>query len=223
VKGFLQHSLLTSIGVDHGFGTVASSPRPHCLVLRQVHGTQVLSSGECRDRGLSFEGDGLVSVATSDEVGVFTADCLPVLAATESGRVVGAFHAGWRGAAARIVPEGIYRMAHEGQTLPTAFRVVLGPAIGPCCLTVGAEVWEAVASKNPTYSQRQRRTLDLWELVTHQLLEAGVPAENIGRISLCTRCHADLFFSHRGWGARRNGRSMLNYIRPWRDDRGEPR
>lgn len=213
MKDFLRHPLLSTIGIDHGFGTVGSAPRPQCLVLRQTHGTRVLSPGEYRAQERPMEGDGLISHERGEEVGVFTADCLPVLAATESGECVGAFHAGWRGAAAGIVPAGIRRIAEMGQILSAHIRVVLGPAIGPCCFEVGPEVWESIQSETPTYVQRRRRTLDLWELVTHQLLEVGVSPENIGRISLCTRCHPDLFFSHRGWGTRRKGRSMLNYIR----------
>ncbi len=213
MKDFLRHPLLSSLGVDHGFGTVGSAPRPQCLVLRQTHGTQVLSSRESRSQEGPLEGDGLISGDQGEEVGVFTADCLPVLAAAESGEFVGAFHAGWRGAAAGIVPAGIRRFGEMGKILPADIRVVLGPAIGPCCFEVGPEVWEAVRSNTPSYVQGPRRTLDLWALVTHQLLEVGVPLENIGRIPLCTRCHPDLFFSHRGWGIRRKGRSMLNYIR----------
>ncbi|MCL4484961.1 MAG: polyphenol oxidase family protein [Nitrospirae bacterium] len=216
----LRHPLLSSLGVDHGFGTIRSEPRNPCLTLRQVHGTTVISSVECRNRQEVSEGDGVITGERETEIGVWTADCLPVFVASESGGFVGAFHAGWRGAAAGIVPEGLSKVSAEGRIPVSGLRVVLGPAIGPCCYEVGPEVWEAVHSRTPTYVQGQERTLDLWGLVTHQLLLAGVPERNIGCLSLCTRCHPELFYSHRGWGTRRMGRSMLNYIRPAGDDRG---
>ena len=208
---FLRHPLLSSIGVEHGFGTLDSLPRQNCRTLRQVHGSKVLAFSQCSPS--ITDGDGLISDGETNEVGVWTADCLPVLISTNSGSHVGAIHAGWRGATAGIVLEGLTRLKDQAFLQVSDLRVVLGPAIGPCCFEVGPEVWEAVHEKTPSYRQKTERVLDLWELVTHQLLREGVPQERIGRISLCTRCHPELFYSHRGWGTRREGRSMLNFIR----------
>ena len=216
---YLRHPLLSSLGVEHGFGTIASDLRPTCLTACQVHGTKVLSSCEFRNCDGIPEGDGVVTGDKEVEIGVWTADCLPVLSATKSGTFVGAFHAGWRGASAGIVPSGLKKISGESRTPFSELVVVLGPAIGPCCYEVGPEVWEAIRMNSPGYAQLTERTLDLWGLVTHQLLRAGVLNENIGRISLCTRCHPELFYSHRGWGKQRGKRSMLNFIRPANDDR----
>lgn len=219
MRMYLRHPLLSSLGVDHGFGTTGSDLRPKCLTVNQVHGTKIVSSCEYRDCEGAPEGDGMVTGEKEIEVGVWTADCLPVLSSTESGTFVGAFHAGWRGASAGIVPSGLQKISGESRVPVSELVVVLGPAIGPCCYEVGPEVWGAVRLKTPSYTQLAERTLDLWGLVTHQLLLAGVPEENIGCISLCTRCHPELFYSHRGWGKQRGKRSMLNYIRPANDDR----
>ncbi|MDA8111528.1 MAG: polyphenol oxidase family protein [Nitrospiraceae bacterium] len=216
---YLRHPLLSSLGVEHGFGTTASDLRPTCLTACQVHGATVLSSCEFRNCDGIPEGDGVVTGDKEVEIGVWTADCLPVLSATKSGTFVGAFHAGWRGASAGIVPSGLKKISGESRTPFSELVVVLGPAIGPCCYEVGPEVWEAIRMNSPGYAQLTERTLDLWGLVTHQLLRAGVLNENIGRISLCTRCHPELFYSHRGWGKQRGKRSMLNFIRPANDDR----
>lgn len=208
---FLRHPLISSWRVDHGFGTIESAVRPSCRTVRQVHGTVVLDLSESDHLQ---DADGLI--AQDSEIGVFTADCLPVLIADRSGRRVGAIHAGWRGATSGIVLRGLSRFLDSPGTALSSLRIVLGPAIGPCCFEVGPDVWEAVSKGTPGYRQKDRTTLDLWALVKFQLGGAGVPEASIGSVSLCTRCHPGLFFSHRGQGSQRQGRSMLNYICPAR-------
>lgn len=215
---FLRHPLLSVLGVDHGFGTLHSPSRPSCSTYRQIHGTRVVSVAGNSPAGEPIEADGLLSNQAGMEVGIWTADCLPVLMATLDGRYVGALHAGWRGAVSGIVRVGLERMKEASGGNLSLLRVVLGPAIGPCCFDVGPEVWDAVEAGTPGYSIKERKKLDLWDLVTHQLMSSGVLPSEIGRVSLCTRCHPALFYSHRGWGPERKGRSMLNYIRPTVDD-----
>ena len=208
---FLRHPLLSSWRVDHGFGTIGSAFRSSCRTVRQVHGTEVVDLSESDPLG---DADGLI--AQDGEIGVFTADCLPVLIADRLGTRVGAIHAGWRGATSGIVLRGLSRFLDAPGTALSSLRIVLGPAIGPCCFEVGPDVWEAVTKGTPGYRQIDRSTLDLWSLVEFQLAGAGVPESSLGRVSLCTRCHPGLFFSHRGQGPLRQGRSMLNYICPAR-------
>ncbi|MGC8528669.1 MAG: polyphenol oxidase family protein [Leptospirillia bacterium] len=214
----LRHCLLQSLGVEHGFGTRLreNDPqgRPETVTLSQVHKSVVVSEMECRPGQSRPWGDGLCSGPGGRKIGVWTADCLPVLLASPSGHHVAALHAGWRGAAAGIVREGLRILCGEAGVLPGEVLVVMGPCIGPCCYDVGPEVWSAVWEGTPGYCPESQLRLDLRGLVAFQLREAGVPVENIGSLALCTRCHPDLFFSHRGMGADRKGRSMLNYICP---------
>lgn len=68
-----------------------------CQTARQVHGTRILFLSDPGLEQEMGEADGLLSQCAKIEVGVRTADCLPVLMSTEDGHCVGAFHAGWRG------------------------------------------------------------------------------------------------------------------------------
>lgn len=214
----LRHCLLQSLGVEHGFGTRLrendSQGLSETVTLAQIHKTVVVSERECLSEQSRPEGDGLFSGPGGRRIGVWTADCLPVLLSTPSGSHVAALHAGWRGAAAGIAREGLRRLCRESGAHPGEIRAVMGPSIGPCCYEVGPEVWSAVREGTPDYRPVSQVRLDIRELVSFQLREAGVLMENIGSLALCTRCHPDLFFSHRGMGADRKGRSMLNYIRP---------
>ncbi len=218
----LSHSLLALLGVEHGFGTRFSEGETgrgrgksgEAVTLRQVHGTTVLKESESVSSGVPASGDGLFSGPGGRPVGVWTADCLPILLSSASGRHVAALHAGWRGATAGIAREGVLRLLREGGGPTREMRAVMGPSIGVCCYEVGPEVWEAVEEGTPGYRPASLSNLDIRGLVAFQLEEMGLLPENIGSLSLCTRCHPDLFFSHRGMGGERKGRSMINYILP---------
>ena len=214
----LRHPLLVAMGVDHGFGTRIgdneSGVRGEAVTLRQVHKIAVLNEKDCLTTGSPSSGDGLYSGPGGRRVGVWTADCLPVLLASPSGEHVAALHAGWRGAAAGIVREGVRLLSRDGGVPLRDIRAVMGPSIGPCCYEVGPDVWSAVSEGTPGYRSSSTARLDIKDLVFFQLKEAGLDPENIGSLPLCTRCHPELFYSHRGMGDDRKGRSMVNHIRP---------
>jgi YfiH family protein len=212
---FLRHELLTTLGVDHGFGTAgAFLPEGTFRGFRQVHGVEVpeVPAGTGLARA---EADGGWTRDEGVVLGVFTADCLPVLLSSPEGGAVAAIHAGWRGAVRGIVPIGIRQIVEAMGIGPETMTVVLGPAIGRCCYPVGPEVWDEVRRHNPGFraGDGDGRALDLAALVRHQALEEGVRPDRIGHVSLCTRCHPALFFSHRGMGESRHGRTMISYVR----------
>ena len=80
-----------------------------------------------------------------------------------------------------------------------------GPAIGPCCFEVGAEVIEAFAKKFPA-SVVDDSHVDLWTAAEMAASRAGATSVRSARI--CTSCHPELFFSHRR-DAGRTGRQAL--------------
>ena len=207
--------MLTLLGVDHGFGTMkASLPSDRFRGFRQVHGVHV-PEVRAGFAGETVEADGGWTREERVTLGVFTADCLPVLLAGPEGAAVAALHAGWRGAVRGIVPVGIRNIREATGLSPKDLTVVVGPCIGACCYAVGPEVWEEVGRYNPGFKPGKNceGSLDLAALVRHQVTEEGIPPERIGQVGLCTRCHPDLFFSHRGMGESRRGRTMINYVR----------
>lgn len=210
---FLRHPILSSYGIDHGFAllsTQGDSEKP--VTARQVHGVAV---SRVTDGGGQHEADGLWTDSPKTKIGVWTADCLPVLISDKSGEVVCAVHAGWRGAVRGIVPEALFRLKEDKNLDPSDLLVVLGPSAGRCCYEVGPEVLSEVSSRHPHFHGREtiQGHLDLPALVLHQLANAGIPARQTGSIDLCTICHPDLFFSHRRQGRLREGRSMINWIK----------
>lgn len=160
-----------------------------------------------------LEGDGLVTDVPGVLIAVGTADCVPVLVVDVAKRAVGAFHAGWRGTAAKIVEHGIAAMQCEYGSHPQDLVAAIGPSIGACCYVVGEEVRSGFDS-NFAYSaelfretadssgDRRQYYVDLWMANQSQLLDAGITPEQIAFVGGCTACTRDSagerrFFSHR--------------------------
>lgn len=161
---------------------------------RQVHSPTVHHAGRRGERG-----DGL----WSDEPGLpmlaFSADCLPIaIARTDAPRRLAVVHAGWRG-----LSEGVVETAVAAVGGPSA--AAIGPAIGPCCYEVGDEV-SSLFDDDLT----EARHLDLWTAAERVLRRAGI--ESVDRTDLCTRCNADLFFSHRRSGRARGVQGVLGAV-----------
>jgi YfiH family protein len=172
-------------------------------------------------------GDGLITDTPAVWLAIKTADCVPVLVVDVERRAVGAFHAGWRGALARIAEKGVGEMRRHFGSRPRDLRAAIGPSIRRCCYRVGSEVlaefesqfayagelFEEVFDSNalhvryPLLFLNQRAPghgdsaaeihLDLAEANRRQLLEAGLSDKHISVVAGCTACEPARFFSHR--------------------------
>jgi YfiH family protein len=200
--------------------------------LRQIHSNVVVmgaSGAACAEPGKPLgKGDGLMTDQPGILLGIQTADCIPVLVADLRRRVVGAFHAGWRGTVKRIVELGIGRMRMEFGSQPEDMVAAIGPGNLVCCYQVGEDVLsefesqfsygaelfrevydsDPVRAKYPLLFMTQRAPghsplgpslhVDLVEANRRQLLAAGLKADAIQVVAACTHCHPKMFFSHRG-------------------------
>jgi YfiH family protein len=165
---------------------------------RQRHTTLV---HRARAGSLGEPGDGL----WTDEPGVpmlkLAADCVPIAIARANGGppALAVLHAGWRGLADGIVEAGVAALG------PGRLAACVGPAIGPCCYEVGPEV-----SGRFDADLTRGRLLDLWTAAERALRSAGV--EDVERVDLCTRCHPELFFSHRRQGLPRGSQGVVGLV-----------
>jgi polyphenol oxidase len=160
-----------------------------------------------------LEGDGLVTNVAGLLIAVGTADCVPVLIVDPENRAVGAFHAGWRGTAAKIVERGMALMREEYGSRPESLLAAVGPSIGACCYRVGDEVRaafdtqfsyadELFESAGSSPEGRVQYWVDLWKANYRQLIHGGMVPKNIIVLGECTACTRDAeqdrrYFSHR--------------------------
>ncbi|MDD2802307.1 MAG: peptidoglycan editing factor PgeF [Methylococcales bacterium] len=126
---------------------------------------------------------------------VMTADCLPLLVCSVDGECVGAIHAGWRGLLSGIIGNTLSMMGARD------YLVWLGPAIGPDCFEVGAEVRDAFVQKSGAFDdaftqQNNGKWLaDIYQLARIELASLGVNKVFGG--DFCTVTDTQRFYSYR--------------------------
>jgi YfiH family protein len=144
--------------------------------------------------------DALVTDRPGLALGASSADCGPVLFADPRARVIGAAHAGWKGALTGVLENTIAAMEGIGARRRDIVAA-LGPSISAAAYEVGPEFVErfvAAAQANVAYftpsANAGRSMFDLPRYTIDRLSAAGIRAENLGR---CTYGEEDLFFSYR--------------------------
>src|SRR5207244_7005375 len=91
--------------------------------------------------------DGLITNVPGLLLTIQTADCVPILLVDVKKKVVGAFHAGWRGTVKRIVEKGVGTMRAEFGSEPKNIHAAIGPCIAQCCYAVGDKVVDQFRSQ----------------------------------------------------------------------------
>ena len=181
--------------------------------LRQVHGTAVVDL-DAPDP--TTPADACFSREPLRVCAILTADCLPILLAAESGDLVAAAHAGWRGLAGGVIEALVASLPIQ----PGKLMAWLGPAIGPQHFEVGPEVREALLTRDSgaetafAPNARGRFMADLGKVAHRRLASAGVERTYGG--GHCTFAEKDRYFSHRRDGL--TGRqATLIWLQPKKD------
>jgi YfiH family protein len=162
---------------------------PHWLT--QVHGSTVFDLDNKPD---SLNGDAALSRKPGVVCVVGAADCMPVLLTDETGSVVAAAHAGWRGLSGGVIEAAVRAMGVP----PASLLAWLGPAIGPRAYEVGEDVQSAFSTYADAFSAPTRPghwLLDLYAVARVKLRNAGVRSVHGG--DYCTYTDAERFFSYR--------------------------
>lgn len=149
--------------------------------------------------------DGLVTDRPEVGLVITAADCVPLYLVDPVRPAIGAGHAGWRGTVRGVATALVQRMTLEFGSDPARLWAVVGPAIGPCHYEVDEPVMAPLRAALPDQWQALARPaapgkwhLDLWECNRRQLVDAGLPAEQVLTAGVCTCCERRRLFSHRG-------------------------
>ena len=182
------------------------------IYLNQVHGTKVYDYTALRDIN-NAEGDGLVTKVKNCAIGVFTADCVPIIAIDEVKGIICALHSGWKGTINNIVNEGIRVMKENYGSNPADIKVIIGPHNKVCCYQVSEELINTFKEHSlfKNHKINEGRNLNLQRCVELELIEAGVLNKNITSLNLCTYCSKDVeLYSYRN-PEESNGR-LLSFV-----------
>ena len=214
-RGGVSSGLYSSLNCGYGSGDSPDNVRENrrraaetfgrreteLLTVHQIHSTEVLTVGDARWTSPGPpKADGLVTDRPDVVLGVMAADCAPVLLADTKAGVIGAAHAGWRGALNGVVEATVAAMEKLGARSDQV-RAAVGPCIGRESYEVGPEFpppFLAQDEANAAYFRPARRAghlmFDLAGYLTRRIGRAGVTVEATGHDTLAA---PDDFFSYR--------------------------
>lgn len=191
-----ERLLTAALGLD--LGKLTSTFQEHTATVRIVREDDV---GRGVSKPWNCGVDGIVTQLRGVPLLCYSADCVPILFYTNDIGAIAAVHAGWRGSAAKIVMETTRILKSLGARAENIYAAI-GPCIGKCCYEVSEDV--ACRFNEGTYLKKPngKYMLDLARENLLQLVQSGVPAENVSLSGICTACRNDLFFSHRAQGGK---------------------
>ncbi|MCO5221656.1 MAG: peptidoglycan editing factor PgeF [Thermomicrobiales bacterium] len=187
---------------------------PNTLVTaHQVHGPEVgvvpqasAGTGSAPGTGLFGKFDSLVTNDPNVAVMMTHADCLAVILCDPQTRSVGVVHAGWRGTVLDVSGNAVRTLVDRFHAAPEQVLAFIGPGICVDCYRVGDEVIDGWRSGMPAGGDDViNKTNGQWHFDIAsanelQLRAAGLRPDAIERSGICTRCHGESWFSHRGQG-----------------------
>jgi YfiH family protein len=169
----------------------------------QVHSTEVISSERPRPAETPHrKADAILTDRPEVTLFMRFGDCVPVLLYDPVRRVVGLAHAGWMGTVGGMAAKAVETMQAVYGSRPQDLLAAIGPSIGAHHYPVGEEVQEQVRrafreqSGAVLTTQNGTAQFDLWEANRLSLAACGV--QQIEVAGICTACHPEDWYSHRG-------------------------
>jgi polyphenol oxidase len=198
--GFGSSDDREAIAGNRRLAVAALLPEAELATVHQIHSAEVVVADRAWPQVERPRADAIVTDTPNLLLGILTADCAPVLFADDDAVVVGAAHAGWRGALAGVTDATIEAMERLG-----ARRENIHAAVGPCIAQPSYEVDEAFRARFLEHDPANERFFnargagkphfDLEAYVVHRLLAAGI--DEVEALNLDTYADADRFFSFR--------------------------
>ncbi|MBC2578993.1 peptidoglycan editing factor PgeF [Clostridium sp. DJ247] len=175
--------------------------------LHQVHGNDVVLYDYKTE-----EGDALITNKFNTAIGVFAADCTPILLYDKVNKVVAAVHSGWRGTFSGVLTDTISKMEKIYGSKGENLIICIGPHIHECCYEVSEELIHKF-KQSSTYNNiniSNGRKLSMKKCIMHQLLDKGICKQNIYDMNICTFCN-DEYLMH-SYRKNNNGGRLFSFI-----------
>ncbi|MDO8288715.1 MAG: peptidoglycan editing factor PgeF [Parvibaculum sp.] len=211
VSSGIYASLNCGLGSDDDKGAVSENrtrvasamgvSATHLLTVHQIHSPDVVHVTDTWTPETAPKADAMVTDRTGIALGVLAADCTPVLFADTQKKIIGAAHAGWKGAFTGVLEATIDAMVKLGAT-----RANIVAAIGPCISRNAYEVGpefrdrflDASADNAQWFTPSAREDHFMFDLTAYaaaRLETAGIGT--VTRLNTCTYADESKFFSYR--------------------------
>jgi YfiH family protein len=179
------------------------------FLINQIHSDEIFllkDESQTREQVSKINADAIMTHLSEIPIGIFTADCIPVLLYDPKLHVAAAIHAGREGTLQGIVNKSIMAMKREYGCQPQDLVAGLGLGIGGCCYEIDENCLNSFENKIPFElpfvkpKENGKFLLDLFAVNAQQGIDAGLLPENILRSEECTFCSPMNYFSYRREG-----------------------
>lgn len=163
------------------------------LYLNQVHSDKVYTYKN-EENFIENDGDGIITNERNVAIGVFTADCVPVIIVNEVNGVIGAVHSGWKGTFNSITKIALDKMKEEYGVDHKYTKIYIGAHIRKCCYEVSEDLKTKFLEKMNIEEDIlfKDRNLNLEACIEKNAIDSGVLGENIFTLNECTYCSTNI-------------------------------
>ena len=154
--------------------------------------------------------DGVITDLKGVALTIATADCQNMFIYDKKKEVIGNIHSGWKGTLNKILRNAIVKLVDVYRCEVQDLIVCIGPSILKCCFEVDSDVVdmfrkefkdiEDTISLGEIKNDKQKYYIDTVEINRKELIDLGVPKENIIVSDICTKCSSDKYHSYRAHG-----------------------
>lgn len=179
------------------------------FLINQIHSDEIFilkDESQTREQVSKINADAIMTHLSETPIGIFTADCIPILLYDPKLHVAAAIHAGREGTLQGIVNKSIMAMKREYGCQPENLVAGLGLGIRGCCYEIDENCLNSFENKIPfdlpfvKLKENGKFLLDLFAVNAQQGIAAGLLPENILRSEECTFCSPMNYFSYRREG-----------------------
>jgi YfiH family protein len=154
--------------------------------------------------------DGVITDLKDVALTIATADCQNIFIYDKKKEVIANVHSGWKGTLNKILRNTIVKLVDVYRCEVQDLIVCIGPSILKCCFEVDSDVVdmfrrefkdiEDTISLGEVKNDKQKYYIDTVEINRKELIDLGVPKENIIVSDICTKCSSDKYHSYRAHG-----------------------
>ncbi|MCL2567429.1 MAG: peptidoglycan editing factor PgeF [Alphaproteobacteria bacterium] len=185
-------------------------PTNKLLTLNQVHSPKVIQAD--KSTPCDIEADGMITCESDIVLGIYTADCIPILFCDTINKQIAAIHCGWKGLLGGIIQNTIAKLKSSAKN---NILMVIGPCIHENSYEVDENFYDSFINKDQSAHeffkklQAQKKYVFNLPLYAYNIgIKNGINKNNVDIINLDTYKNEDLFFSHRRSTHRNEGKGL---------------
>ncbi|MCR5224787.1 MAG: peptidoglycan editing factor PgeF [Alphaproteobacteria bacterium] len=173
------------------------------ITLNQVHGNTCVLADKSTDSDI--QADAFATNVSGVAIGILTADCAPVLLADENNHIIGAAHAGWRGAMRGVIQSTVREMIKLGAEA-NRIKAAIGPCIHKDSYEIGDDFKREFKGNGSCFALvNSKLHFDLPKYCKEILLGTGILPKNIDILEIDTYANPENYFSYRFANQHTNG------------------